>query len=138
MKSSRDHKGFTLMELMITVAIVGILAAIALPAYDSHIQRTRRAAAASCLVEYAQGMERTYTTSMSYSSGTVAVNNCSNQVSGAYSFAFGAGQPTTSTFVISAIPVGAQLRDLGCGTLGINELGLKSISGTRTVLECWK
>lgn len=135
-----DHfeRGFTLVELMITVAIIAIIASLALPAYDSHIQRTRRAAATSCLMEYAQIMERTYTTTMSYATATVTQNSCSNQVNGAYSFGFDAGQPTATTFTILAVPQGAQLKDTACGTLGINHLGVRTVTGGKSVSECWR
>ena len=59
-------RGFTLIELMITVAIIGILAAIAYPSYVEHIYRSRRAEAEATLMELAQWMERNYMVNLSY------------------------------------------------------------------------
>lgn len=131
------NTGFTLIELMITVAIVAILATIALPAYNEHVLKTRRSVASSCLLEHAQSMERVFTTTMSYASATL-VSSCSNELSGSYTFGFAASQPTTATFTINAVPVGGQVSDTKCGTLGIDQAGTKSIGGTRTVSECWR
>ena len=60
------HTGFTLIEVMIVVAVIGILAAIAYPSYQESVTKTRRSAAQGCLVEMAQFMERFYTTNMRY------------------------------------------------------------------------
>ncbi|MFO1262009.1 MAG: type IV pilin protein [Rhodoferax sp.] len=140
-QSQRNH-GFTLIEVMIVVAIVGLLAAVALPSYNSHVLRTRRAAAAGCLLELAQQMERRYTTSMSYAGTTLpsaACNaNATTELANFYTFAFDA-DPTATAFKINATPINAQTADTKCGTLVIDQAGKKDISGgTDTWQACWK
>ena len=64
--SKRNVEGFTLLELIIVVAVIGILASIVTPSYQQHIQKTRRVAAQADLVELAAFMERQYTQNFSY------------------------------------------------------------------------
>ena len=58
------QQGFTLIELMIVVAIIAIIAAIAYPSYINSVVKTKRAAAEGCVSEYANYMERYYTTNL--------------------------------------------------------------------------
>jgi len=130
-------QGFSLIELMIVVAVIGILSAIAYPAYTDYVVKTRRAAAASCTMELAQYMERYYTTNMSYASATLPSTSCQTDLASFYTFAFN-GAVTAGAFLIEATPQGVQAtRDTKCGTLGINEKGEKTKSGTSTVAACW-
>lgn len=128
--------GFTLIELMIVVAIVAILAAVAYPSYNEHIIKTRRKAGASCLAEAAQFMERYYTTQLTYVGADPALA-CETDIAGNYTIA--AGALTATAYTLSATPVGAQAtKDTACGTLGVNQAGIRTKTGSAsTVTECW-
>lgn len=135
----RKHlqQGFTLIELMITVAIIGILAAIALPSYQEHVLRTRRVTAGACLMEMAQFMERQYATAMSYEVA-LPTPSCKTELAEFYEFAFATSQPTAATYTINASPLGAQSVDTKCSVLSLDQLGVKAVTGTNTVGNCWR
>lgn len=136
------RRGFTLIELMVTVAIVGILAAIALPSYQRYVTDSRRRAAGACLLEGAQFMERFYTTNLRYDQDTagnaVALPNttCRNDLAAFYTFSIGA--VAQRTYTLTATAQGAQAsHDTKCGNLGVNQAGVKTESGTGTLADCW-
>lgn len=136
----KPQLGFTLIELMIAVAIVGILVAVALPSYQSSVQRGNRAAGKAGLIEAQQFMERFYVANDSYST-TKAADAVSLPARLAtapveeprYDITISAS--TANTFTLTATPRRAD--DL-CGALTLTHTGVKGASGTGTVAECWK
>ena len=136
-----DHRragGFTLIELMIVVAVVAILAAIAYPSYQSHVVKTRRAAAAACLTEMAQYMERYYTTKLTYEDASPPAGSCANELGSFYAFALD-GSAEARTYSLKATAKGAQAKaDKKCGDLSLNQAGVRSVSvDGASVPQCW-
>ena len=113
-----SSRGFTLVELMIVVAIVGILAAVAYPSYQDSVRKSRRADGKTALLQSVQLAERRFTQTNSYMGAPVK----SPSDEGHYTLAFTV--LTATTFTITATPGGAQATD-PCGNLTINELGVK-------------
>ena len=137
MTCKQTQLGFTLIEVMIVVAIVGVVAAVALPSYQEHVMRTRRSTAAACLVEFTQLMEKRYATSMVYTGTTLPGAACTNDLANVYTFAF-AADPTATAYTVNATPAGPQVGDTKCGTLAIDQAGVKTESGTESWQYCWK
>ncbi|BCU07714.1 type IV pilin protein [Allochromatium tepidum] len=125
-----QNKGFTLIELMIAVTIVGILASIAYPSYQSHVLKTRRKAAEGCLMELAQWMERYYTTNMTYAGASLPTTSCRTDLGSYYTFSFD-GTPAATAFTLKAEAQGAQANDTSCTSLTVDHIGQKTPSG------CW-
>jgi len=139
----RQQRGFSLMELMVAVTIIGIIVAVALPSYNSHMLNTRRTTATSCVVELAQFMERMYTTSMDYSldnAGEATVlpaSSCRNDLEDFYTLSL---EATAQAFILTATPIGAQEQDTSCGVLTLNQSGARTAAGSGAaakVRECW-
>lgn len=136
----KAQKGFTLIEIMIAVAIVGILAAIAYPSYTSYLQKGRRASAQAHLVDIAQRQEQYLLDARAYAPDLATLNlTTPGDVSAYYSpititAVNTAGAPPT--FTVTATPKAgtAQATDQ-CGILGINSTGNKTVS--TGVSGCW-
>lgn len=126
-----SERGFTLIELMITIAVVAILATIAYASYQSFVMKSRRSAAQACLMQTAQLMERHYTTALSYAAAPAPAGACVTELAGFYVFSFAAA-PTASAFQVQAEPTAAQ-PDTKCGTMTVNQTG----STTPATNGCW-
>lgn len=104
-KYQASKNGFTLIELMIVVAVIGILAAIAYPSYIDSVRKSRRADAKTALMENAQRMETFYAREGKYTSATLSSSNSPEKY---YTLALNAG---ASTYTITATPAGDQAND---------------------------
>lgn len=132
----RGMRGVTLLELMIVVAVIGVLASVAYPTYQSQVLKTRRADGMAQLMQTAQALERCYTRSSTYvGCATVAFPVASAE--GYYSIT-AVGGVTASAYTLAAAPQGAQAKDADCGTLRLTSTGIQGSQGTDTdAKDCW-
>lgn len=132
--NNKLHGGFTLVELMITVAIIAIIAAIAYPSYQEQVRETRRANAQADLLELSSYMERYYTERFTYAGTTTETLpfNESPKLGNSKFYDLDLQNVGASSYTLRAIPKGAQTGDL-CGTMSINEVGQRNADGA----NCW-
>lgn len=135
------HAGFTLLELLVVVAIIGILMSIAIPSYQDYIRKARRGDGKTTLLTTAQAMERFYTENSTYSAATLGTTSTAvgktTTAEGYYTIGFDSAptsaticgsttttSPSASAFRICATPTGAQAND-SCSILSLSHTGEK-------------
>jgi type IV pilus assembly protein PilE len=145
----RGH-GFTLIDVMVTVAIVGLLATIALPSYQNSINRSNRAQAKGLLLQDAQFLERNYSLPNRYdqdsAGAAVVLPYVQSPQSGTVKYNITVAFPAAGLcaggqcFTLSAAPAGTMLND-ACGTYTLTNAGVQGntgLSGSETVSTCWQ
>jgi type IV pilus assembly protein PilE len=133
-------RGFSLIELMVVVVVIGLLSAIALPSYTRYVLRSHRSSAITGVLDVASRQARYYTTNNTYTTSMTALGypadpmpltDSSNRY---YNLSVSAASATA--FTVIATPVGNQTKDT-CGTYSYTDLGVKSIN-LGTLGDCWK
>lgn len=132
----KQLRGFTLIELMITVAIVAVLAAVAYPSYTKYVQRGYRSEGIAMLTDAVARMERYYAQNNSYAAPNLAglgITNA-NTANNRYTLSF-SGTPTATAYTLQVVPINAQTSDT-CGTFTIAQDGTRTPDPSTTT--CWK
>ena len=129
----RPERGFTLIELMITIVIVAIIVAIAFPSYSEYVQRSRRSDGASALSRATMVMESCRSDLASYTGCAGRVAATSDE--GFYNITVAV---TSSSYTLTATALGVQAQDARCNTLTLDSQGTKGYTGSAPdVATCW-
>jgi type IV pilus assembly protein PilE len=140
MKRNRQ-RGFTLIEVMIVIAVLGVIVAIAYPSYTEQVRKSRRAEGMGELLDLADRMERFYSDRGTYvgaSLGTAATDIYPTTSAKGY-YTLSIASQSATAFSVSAAPTskGKQNEDK-CGTFSLTSQGVKSVSNSTYLDECWK
>ncbi|MDJ0860749.1 MAG: type IV pilin protein [Gammaproteobacteria bacterium] len=138
------QRGFTLIEVVLVVGIIGLLTAIVVPMYGDHMTKVRRADGKRLLMDISSRMERYYFDNTSYTTnlqmlGFAQTTNVPSE-DGYYTAAVDgttAGCPITSCYKVTASPKGAQSDDTYCGNFSLDSKGQKTVSTANPVGRCW-
>ena len=144
-RSDRQYRqaGFSLVELLVVLVIMGVLSALALPGYSRYVQRGNRTEVMAALLEAQHFMERYYSANGQYLSPANAVPMLPQRLQriplqGTVRYQLSVREATVNSYLLQAVPEGSMAGDV-CGNLTINQTGLRGVlNSTNSVSECWR
>ena len=144
-RSDRQYRqaGFSLVELLVVLVIMGVLSALALPGYSRYVQRGNRTEVMAALLEAQHFMERYYSANGQYLSPANAVPMLPQRLQriplqGTVRYQLSVRESTANSYLLQAVPEGSMADDV-CGSLTINQTGLRGVlNSTNSVSECWR
>lgn len=135
------NRGFTLIELMIVVAVIGILSAIAYPSYQEHVRKTNRADAQATLMELSHFMERFYSANGKYltsaNAGPTLPFTTTPKGGAATNYNLSLSTVTAFAYTLTATATGSMANDK-CGNLTLTNTGVRGSSINGMAAECWR
>lgn len=132
----QSNTGFTLIELMIVVAVIGILASIAYPSYRDQVQKTRRSEAKSALTDAASRQEQFFLDNLTYTAVIGDLGMSATTENNYYTLSI---VSTATTYTVTATANGTQTNDTNCATLSISDTGSRTSenSSSAVTTDCW-
>ena len=136
-KHAIHQKGFTLLELLVVIAVIGILASLSVVSYRSHIVQSNRQAGQASLLLAQQAMERSFLRTGAYTLVNADLAPFEPSVTPqVYTLNVVIGK--VSGYTLTATPVGSQAADAACGALSITNTGIKSAAVAANTFMCWR
>jgi len=129
--------GFTLTELLITLALIGILSSVAYPLYTEHLTKLHRTCAVTTMADLSGRLEEYYLANNTYNEATLEKLQANNTL---YKNHYRLDITTKDdTYILRATPLGKQaISDNLCGILTLDQNGNRTISGSGSIKECWR
>ncbi len=141
LNTKKASTGFSLIEVLIVVAIMGILAAVAVPSYTSYMEKTRRVDAVSFLSDAAAEQYRFFSENNRYATKMselgMSNDDTAQSEEGYYTISVDSPNDTSYTLIATPVAGGPQANDADCGAFSVTSSNQKSVTGTSSAADCW-
>lgn len=135
--NQNKNAGFTLMEIMIVVVIIGVLGAIAIPSYSSYVTRGKRSEGRTALLDAAAKLERFYSDNSRYATADDTFPALTNFSTSTETGKYNLSITTSGTYQAYTLTAAPTFTDAVCNNLTLTQAGTKGADGTGSVTDCW-